>query len=437
MPDVKDPFDLETLLQRESEKVEWKENVADPDDVAATLCAFANDLANLGGGYVVCGVREVQDEAGFTKIERIGLTANRLREIEGKVLTACRERIFPAVVPLVEEIELAGADGRRILIFLVAATGQAHLFRRRAQAGIYYVRIGSETREARNGLLRDLMVRKGEIQPWDHRPCATATVDDIDLLILREGLIRARLKRPDRLEVLLSDQERISAFVPPLCVKEPLSGILRPRNFAMLLFGRNVQQHVLGSWSIFARYSGVRKTDRLGERHDISGTLLEQLDRLKGHLEAEAPMIFDKADLEHPNIWKYPSAALGEALVNALAHRDFSIVEPTRIIAFDDRIEMHSPGGLPPGVSLEALRRGKAMPRWRNQALAFFLSRFDLAQGLGQGISTMRQAMKAIGCPPPRFAATETMVSCTLGANRRLTKPRDSELAFYVKRSRR
>ncbi len=263
-----------------------------------------------------------------------------------------------------------------------------------------------------------------ELPSWETRHCPSANEDDIDLLILREGMIRARLKRLERVEAYLSDSERISPFLPPLLVREKLSGVLRPRNFAMLLFGRNVQQHVLGSWSIFARYVGTKRSDKVGERHDISGTLLEQIERLKGYLEAEAPMVFDKSDVDHPNIWRYPSEALQEGLINALAHRDFSIAEPTRIIAYADRIEMHSPGGLPPGITLDALRRGKALPRWRNQALAWFLSRLDLAQALGQGIPTMRQAMKAIGCPPPRFAATETTVSCILPANKRLTKPR-------------
>ena len=67
-------IDLTQLATRESEQVEWKENVADIDDVVEALCAFANDLANLGGGYVVCGAQEVRDEHGFPRMVRTGLT---------------------------------------------------------------------------------------------------------------------------------------------------------------------------------------------------------------------------------------------------------------------------------------------------------------------------------------------------------------------------
>ena len=63
-------IDLNELARRENEQTEWKENVADIDDVVATLSAFANDLQNLGGGYVVCGAREDKDEHGFATLVR-------------------------------------------------------------------------------------------------------------------------------------------------------------------------------------------------------------------------------------------------------------------------------------------------------------------------------------------------------------------------------
>ncbi len=82
--------DLALLAQRENARTEWKEDVADVDDVVATLVAFANDLANLGGGYVVCGARETKDEHGFPLLVRVGLTAARFKEVENTVLTRCR-----------------------------------------------------------------------------------------------------------------------------------------------------------------------------------------------------------------------------------------------------------------------------------------------------------------------------------------------------------
>src|SRR5436309_10949578 len=95
-------IDLSELSKRENERVEWKENVADIDDVVKTDVAFANDYSNLGGGYIICGARETKDEHGFQKLEQTGLTSSRLKEVENKVLAELREKVFPPIVALVE-----------------------------------------------------------------------------------------------------------------------------------------------------------------------------------------------------------------------------------------------------------------------------------------------------------------------------------------------
>lgn len=389
--------DLQALSRRESEQTEWKENVADIDDVVATLSAFANDLQNLGGGYVVCGAREV----------------------EGTVLSRCRERVSPPIAPLVEELA-SDTPGQRILVFIQPATGSAHTCRRGSDGAKHYVRVSRSTIEARNGLLRDLLVRKGAMEPWDRRPCNAATVSDLDLLALRDALQRMGVYTVDRgVEPYLAEGVQISPFVPPLCIAEPLTGVLRPRNYAILLFGREPQRFVPGAFSIYSVYPGKDRSDPVARRSEIAGTLLDQARRLQELLDAEAVTLFDKTNLKTPNAEKYPRRALQEAMVNALSHRDYELVDPGRYTSFADRIEIVSPGALPFGITLDDLRKRAVTPRWRNQSLAWFLSRLQLAQAEGQGILTIRSTMKAVGCPPPRFDATEVFLSCVLRAHPR------------------
>jgi ATP-dependent DNA helicase RecG len=412
-------IDIHELARRENEQTEWKENVADIDDVVATLCAFANDLQNLGGGYVVCGVKEDRDEHGFPRLVRAGLTAGRLKEVEGTVLVRCRERVSPPIAPRVEEFESADPQ-RRILVFLQPATGSAHSFRRGHDGAKHFVRVSRSTIEARNGLLRDLLVRKGALEPWDRRPCNAATVNDLDLLALRDALQRMGSFAPDRgVEPYLVDGAQISPFVPSLCVADPLSRVLRPRNYALLLFGRTPQRFIPGAFAIYSTYPGIDRTDPFARRFELAGTLLDQARRLHELLDAEVVTLFDKSNLKRPNVERYPRRALQEAMVNALAHRDYELVDPTRITSYRDRIELSSPGPLPVGITLEELRTGSVTPRWRNQALAWFLSRLQLAQAEGQGIETIRSTMKAAGCPPPIFDASEVSVTCVLRAHPR------------------
>ena len=151
-------IDLRELSLRESEQVEWKENVANVDGVVATLSAFANDLPNLGGGYVVCGASETKDEHGFPKLARAGLTATRLKEVVGMVLTRCRERVSPAITPLVYELP-ADTDDRRVLVFVQPATSHAHMFRRGYEIALQHVRRGCFSLDGRIGLLSELLSR--------------------------------------------------------------------------------------------------------------------------------------------------------------------------------------------------------------------------------------------------------------------------------------
>jgi len=137
---------------------------------------------------------------------------------------------------------------------------------------------------------------------------------------------------------------------------------------------------------------------------------------------------FDKTNDRTPNVVKYPRQALTEALVNALAHRDYESLDPTRTTVFSDRIEIISPGALPTGVRLETLRQGKAAPKWRNQSLAWFLGRLQLAQAEGQGIPTIIRAMREEGCPDPIFDADEARVTCTLPAHPRHALAREYRL---------
>jgi len=421
----RDSIDLDQLAVRESEQIEWKENVADVDAVAKTLSAFANDLANLGGGYVVCGAAERKDEHGFPVLARTGLTANRLREVEGQVLQRCRDRVSPPISPIVEEVQ-TDDPGRRILVFIQPSTGHAHTFREPDDGAKHWVRISRETREARNGTLRELLVRKGDLEAWDRRICAHATTNDLDLLALRDALQRMRVFSTDfGVEAYLSEDSQLSAFVPSLCLREPLTGVLRPRNFAIILFGREPQRFIPGALSLFSIYPGRDRSDPHAERHELAGTVIEQARRLNELLDVQSYTTFDKNDPLSPNAVKYPKRALYEAMGNALAHRDYELNDPTRITVFEDRIEILSPGALPFGVSLEAFRSGNAGARWRNQTLAWFFNRLQIAQAEGQGIPTILRSMREEGCPPPIFDADPVRVVCTLPAHPRYALLRD------------
>lgn len=411
---------LSELSKRESERVEWKENVADIDSVVKTAVAFANDFSNLGGGYIVCGAKEIKDEHGFQKLVQIGLLSDRFKEVENKVLSDLRDKVFPPIVPLIEEIPVK--DDSRILIFIIPATGDAHNYRASGKdASTYYVRIGRETREARNGILRELLVKKNRLEHWDRRINNSASLNEIDLLSLREYLKEMGLWDNNKaLEDYLSSSERLSSFVPPLAAKEPLTNELKPRNFSLLLFSKEPLQFFPGAFLVVSIYKGIDRSEPTAERHQLTGNIVEQARKAIQILNAETYTAFDKKD-NIPNQLKYPIRALQEAVINSIVHRDYEIEQPTRITVFSNRIEIHSPGSLPRAIDKDKFMVGKATPFWRNQTLAYFFNKLQLAQAEGQGIPTILRTMKEEGCPTPQFEIEIESVTCILPAHPRHT----------------
>ena len=416
-------IDLKELSLRESERVEWKENGNDKfivNSIVKTISAFANDIANFGGGYVVCGAKETKDEFGFPKVFYSGLSAEKLKEIEGKVLQHCRDYVSPALAPIVQELDNPEDKSTRILVFVILASQEAHTYRD-GETIHHYVRISKETKEARNGILSQLLIKKQKIAHFDQRICSQARESDIDILLFRDSIQEMGLLNQGKsLEDYFSDREQIAELVPPLFVKNTLTGLLQPKNFALLMFGKksSITSFFSESYTIVSIYKGLDRSEPTAERHTITGSIIEQAKKAIELLNTQAYMAFDKTNIK-PNQVKYPIRALQEALINAIVHRDYELPEPIRVTIFADRIEVMSPGSLHWGVDKKKFLEGKASPKWRNQSFAYLFNKLQLAQSEGQGIPTIFRTMKEEGCPVPIFEIDVESVTCILPAHPR------------------
>ena len=416
-------IDLKELAIRESEKVEWKEYGDDKDiirSIVKTISAFANDIANVGGGYVVCGAKETKDAFGFPKIIYSGLSSSKIKEIEGKALQHCRDYVSPAIAVQFCEIDNPENEATKVLVFIAVASQKAHTYRD-GETSSYYVRIGKETREARNGILSQLLTSKNETPPFDRRPNPNVGEADIDTLFFRDCMNEMNLLHGSKpLEDYFSDKEQIAEFVPPLFAKRALDDGFCLRNFALFLFGKkpSISLNFPDAHTIISIYNGMDRSESTSERYQLTGSIIEQSRRAMDVLNTQSYTAFDKLSSK-PNQVKYPVQALREALINAVVHRDYEITEPIRITVFLDRIEIRSPGNLHWGVDKEKFLTGKAGPKWRNQCFAYLFTKLQLAQAEGQGIPTIIRTMKEEGCPDPVFEIACDSVTCILPAHPR------------------
>jgi predicted HTH transcriptional regulator len=292
------------------------------------------------------------------------------------------------------------------------------------------VRISRETREAKNGILTQLLIKKQKIEYFDKRVNNTATEADIDVLLFRDSMQEMGLLFPEKsLADYFSDREQIAELITPLFVRTGLDNILRPRNFTLLMFGKKASITALftEAYTVLSIYRGIDRSESTAERYIFTGSIIEQAKKSIELLNSQIYTAFDK-NSNKPNQVKYPIRALQEAVINAIVHRDYEIPEPIRITVFINRIEIQSPGALHWGVDREKFLQGRASPKWRNQSFAYLFNKLQLSQSEGQGIPTIIRTMKEEGCPAPIFEIESESLTCILPANPRHQLIRESQI---------
>ena len=186
-------------------------------------------------------------------------------------------------------------------------------------------------------------------------------------------------------------------------VFRPSSLVYRPTNAGLLLFGRDVERFFPQCEVTLVRYRGREMGDEF-LREDIRDTLVETVRRaeiwISEHMRRGSRMIGQ----ERQDWAQFPQGALREALVNAVAHRDYTIRgEGIRIALFGDRMECYSPGRLPGHVTVENIAAERFS---RNETLVQVLADYGLIERLGYGIDRMLRQMSDAALPPPEFRET-------------------------------
>ena len=411
------PINLDDLLHCrvvESVRVEfkagWDPRTTGPQALK-TICAFANDLQSLNGGYVVLGVEETDGRAA---LPAAGLTPDQLAAAQKWIRGNCN-RIDPVYQPVVSPEIVAG---RHILVVWAppsdtrphAAPEGAGRERR------YWIRLGAETVDAQsNGMLQALLETTARV-PWDDRRALQARVEDLRAELVREYLRDVRsglLDQPDALEIY----RRMRLTVP-------VNGHDVPRNVGLLFFSDAPQHWFRGAWIEVVQFAADRAGEVQEERM-FKGSLVTQLRACLDYLEhlSEAHLKKERDRIQVRRWVNYPLRALRETLVNALYHRGYqeSDVEPTKVYLYPDRIEIVSYPGPVSGIELRDLEPNANVPLVppRNRRIGDFLRELRLAEQRLTGLPRIFQEMEDNGSPVPRFDFDEgrTYFRATLPAH--------------------
>jgi ATP-dependent DNA helicase RecG len=248
--------------------------------------------------------------------------------------------------------------------------------------------------------LRRLLIERGEIT-FETEKVSGATRDDLDWAKARTYALR--VSAPD-VEALLV--KRGCAVIE--------SGTLYPTHAGLLLFGVDVQSKLRGAEITAVRFAGESMGDNF-TRQDIGGTLPEQIQKaetfLRDHLRRGVALTESMARDEQ---LEYPLEAVRELVVNAVAHRDYSIQgDGIRLYIFKDRLEITSPGLLPGPVTIDNIKDERFS---RNPALVQVLADMGFIERLGYGIDRVLELVRQHGLRTPEFSETGGGVRVTLFA---------------------
>jgi ATP-dependent DNA helicase RecG len=292
----------------------------------------------------------------------------------------------PLIIPFPRVIEM---DGRE-MVAITVPLGLPHVY---SLEGKYLRRDGAADSPLSTRALRRLMMARGELN-WEAQTPAGATPDDLDW-----NAVAAYVKH---LETQID--------VAPEEVLERRGCLVGhgddavPTNAGLLLFGRDPQRWIRGAEIDIARFSGREMSDAF-VRQSISGTLPQQLRQAEAFLiDNMHTVVRIGAGLTREEQPQFPLEAAREALVNAVAHRDYDITgDQIRVFMFADRLEVTSPGHLPGPVTLDNIADERFS---RNEVIVQVLADVGFIERLGYGIDRMMHLMREQELPPPRFEET-------------------------------
>jgi ATP-dependent DNA helicase RecG len=199
----------------------------------------------------------------------------------------------------------------------------------------------------------------------------------------------------------------------------------QPTTTGILLFGKNPQAFFPQSGLVFVRFSGTdpRGDDGgigYGRRDEVTGPLARIVERAWNILFEEMRVGATVSQLEREEVTEYPRFAVREALVNAVAHRDYRVRgRRIEIRMYADRLEVISPGGLPGYITLDNLVEEHFS---RNPRLVNGLYQWGYIEELGLGIDQMIEVMVQAGHDPPTFNAAAHSFTVTL--HNKVERPR-------------
>ena len=393
------PVNIQDLINRtivESTRIEFKADW-NPEPILHTICAFANDIDNMGGGYIVVGVEE-KDGSPVFPIR--GIPKERVDSIEKK-LRECCHYLEPFYQPVAEPFLY---EDKYVLVIWVSGgfsrpyKAASSLSEKNTEKR-YYIRKASSTVVASPEEIKQLYYVSSDI-PFDDRENLAAEVEDLDL-----GLIREHLKKIGSDLYAYSLKQDLNRLAEDMQLVSGPPEYRKPKNVGLLMFSEHPEKYFR-----YARIEVVDIPDPTGTNMTektftgpIQRQLTEALSYIKNYALKEA-VIKNKTHAEADRIMNYPYPAVEEILSNAVYHRSYQINEPITVRITPSAMEITSFPGFDRSISDEKIKLLDIRSMvYRNRRIGDFLKELKLTEGRNTGFPTAFRALRENGSAMPTF----------------------------------
>ncbi len=395
------PFNLNDLINLrtiENHRVEFKATWDHKTTAAVveTVCAYANDLLNLNGGYIILGIEE---QNGRPMLPPRGLKHEHLDKIQKEIYGACKS-LLPEFQPLI----FPEFYQEQFIIIIWAPGGDNRPYqapnRRKNKQRDYFVRQGSQTVVATGDILRQLLELTAKI-PYDDRRYLEAKIEDISPTLVRHFLheVGSALVIED-----YSDEE----LYLKLEILKSVNGHKVPRNVGLLFFNENPEKFFPGAQIEVVQFADDAGGDLIEERY-FKGPLFAQVKNVLDYLESRNGTLVQKipGQAEVKKTVAIPYEAMKEAIINAVYHRSYEpeFGESIKIYLYPDKMLITSYPGPMPGIELDDIQQGRMLAHVcaRNRRIGQFLKDLQLAERRGTGIPKIQRKMRENGSPQAQF----------------------------------
>ena len=353
---------LKQINAGEVSGVQFKERILDKYDIACELVAFSNSH----GGKLVVGIKDKTGEINALSYSEVQETTNLLSDIAS-------ENVVPSILIKIDTIEVENGN----LVFATVKEGLNKPYH--DNKGIVWVKNGADKRKVfDNAELAEMMTDCGSFAP-DEAGVRDATVNDLDATTIKQFLGN-RFERVLEKKGLTGDafnEASLDMICSAIAKGHDCEKILRNLRFirpdgtltvaAMLLFGKYTQRWMpmmTAKCICFAGNSIGSKVfrDKVNDA-DMEGNLLHQYDTIMDFFTRNLHNVQVGEEFNSMGKLEIPYTSLVEFTVNSLVHRSLNIKAPVRIFIFDNRVEIHSPGALPNGLTIDDIKAGTSMPR--------------------------------------------------------------------------